>query len=204
MDDNPIDSAINDVAREMTEGELNPSFRAQLLERIQVRGSWFAVLRSRLAVLRSRLAVRRSPFDVRALAGIAAIAAVLVVSLFQLRPPRQVSRPSIADPAVASERPAGGSPQIAKSERTDDDRSLRIERPERSGGRSRLHASRTHRRTIAFAPSDMDALAPPPLDVESIAVAELPAPASIQLNQLQSVPSIAVAPLTSDDQGERR
>ena len=182
MDDNPIDSAINDVAREMTEGELHPSFRAQLLERIEVRGSWF---------------------DVRAVAAIAAIAAVLVVSLFQLRPSRQASRPSVAGPAIASERPAGGSPLHASSERTDD-RSLRIERPERSEGHSRLQASRTQQRTIAIAPSDLDALAPPPLDVESIAVAGLPAPASIQLSQLQSVPSIAVAPLTTDDQGERR
>jgi hypothetical protein len=184
MDDESIDSAINDVAREMTEGELHPSFRAQVLRRIEP------------------FEVRRSWFVVRALAGIAAIAAVVVVSLFQVRQSRPVARPSIAAPAVASDRPASGAPQIAASARTGD-RSPRIARSERSEGRSELHASRTPR-PIAIAPSDVDALAPPPLDVESIAVAALPAPASIQLNQLQSVPSIAVAPLSTDDQGEKR
>lgn len=191
MDDNAIDSAIDDVAKEMTAGELHASFRARIVERIDAGDagrSWFV----------------GSWFHVRALAGVAVVAAVLVVSWLQLRQPRHASRPAITEPAVASQRSEDRSLQVEQSE-PPERRSLRIERSTPPESRSLpTGAPRSRRLNVAIAASDVDALAPPPLDVESIAVAELPPPASIQLDHLQTVASIAVAPLSTDDQGERR
>jgi hypothetical protein len=127
-------------------------------------------------VRRSWFDVRRSWFGARGLAAIAAVAAVAIVS-FQLRQSMTRSAPAVADaPAL----PIAVQPVI------------RSERPE---GRALGSATTS---------SEVAALAPPPLGVDSIALAELPPPPSIQIDELQTIAPIAVARLSPDDQGERR
>ena len=188
-EDKALDSVVDDVARAMTAGEPHSSFRAQVMaeiETFEVRRSWFDV--------------RRSWFGVRGLAAVAAVAAVLIVS-FQLRQSTTPSAPAVAEapalpiaeqPVVRSERPEGGSPR--PSDVPSDVRASAVpsERPE---GRA-LRSTTTS--------SAVAALAPPPLGVDSIALAELPPPPSIQLDELQTIAPIAVARLSPDDQGERR
>jgi hypothetical protein len=176
MDDNRLDAAIDDVAREMTAGEPHASFRAQVMARIEA------------------FEVRRSWFAVRGLTAVAAIAVVLVVVLFQRRGPQESARPHVAvapAPSVAERRVE---PEPAMTNPHD----------------SSLTASGTttprddRQRIVTIVPSDVDALAPPPLDVDSIAVAALPAPSSIRLDEMETIAPIAVAPLSVDDLGEKR
>jgi hypothetical protein len=188
-EDKALDSVVDDVARAMTAGEPHSSFRAQVMAQIEtfeVRRSWFDV--------------PRSWFGVRGLAAVAAVAAVVIVS-FQLRQSTTPSAPAVAEapalpiaeqPVVRSERPEGGSPRPSDVPSEVRASAVPSERPE---GRA-LRSTTTS--------SAVAALAPPPLGVDSIALAELPPPPSIQLDELQTIAPIAVARLSPDDQGERR
>lgn len=176
MDDNRLDAAIDDVAREMTAGEPHASFRVRVMARVE------------------SFEVRRSWFGVRGLTAVAGVAAVLAVLLFQFRRPHDTARPYAAvapAPAVAEQR-VGREP--AMTNRHDSSLTASGTTPPRDD----------RQRIVTIVPSEVDALAPPPLDVESIAVAALPAPSSIRLDEMETIAPIAVAPLSVDDQGERR
>ena len=62
--------------------------------------------------------------------------------------------------------------------------------------------TRAHRppRAIDITPSDVVALAPPPLGVESIVLGELDPPPSIEIERLETIASIAIVPLGEDGQ----
>jgi len=192
MNEHDLDAAIDDVAREMTAGDLGGAFRTHVLrrveEQIEVRGSWFLVLGSWFGV-------RRSPFVVLGSAFAAAAIIVAAVVMFRGRPERAISESPIAHapaaPAASAQAGTGARPAPA----------TRTWRPALAGP-----VTGTWRPALAGpAPaSQVDSLTLPPLDVPSIALAELPAPESIQLDQMQTISSIAVAPLAAGDQGERR
>ncbi len=172
MSESDLDAAIDDVAREMTAGDLDAAFRARVLQRIEsgtgTRDWGFGLWRPGLVAL-----------------GAAAMIVAAVVT-FRGRHERAITVSPIAHASAAPATPAragtstraAGPPLVAHHP---------VRRGEFTGG-----------------PSEIDALAPPLLDVPSIALVELPAPESIQLDQLQTIPPIAVAPLAADDQGERR
>jgi hypothetical protein len=184
MNEHDLDAAIDDVAREMTAGDLDGAFRAHVLrrveEQIEVRGSWFLVLGSWFGV-------RGSPFVVLGSAFAAAAIIVAAVVMFRGRPERAMPESPMAHapaaPAASAQAGTGARPAPA----------TRTWRPASAGPVTGTSEA-----------SQVEALAPPPLDVPSIALAELPAPESIQLDQMQTISSIAVAPLAAGDQGERR
>ena len=188
MNESDLDAAIDDVAREMTAGELDPAFRARVLDRLE------PGLRSRdwgfgIWVFGPSGRWRS------ALAGLT-VAAIIVAAVVVFRG-RQEGAITVSPIARAPAAPA-----------TPAQAGISTSRPPLAGPPVayrpvRLKPDATYE-GLARAMSEVDALAPPPLDVPSIALAGLPAPESIQLNQLQTISPIAVAPLAADDQGERR
>lgn len=194
MNESDLDAAIDDVAREMTAGDLDPAFRTRVLDRLEPglrgrdsgfgiwgfgpSGRWRSVLAgvTVAAIIVTAVVVFRGRHE----------SATTVTSMEQLpaapvaavEAGTSTSRPAFAGPPVAQH------PGEVKPDATS--RGVTVKRDGFTGT------------------SEVDALAPPPLDVPSIALAGLPAPESIQLNQLQTISPIAVAPLAADDQGERR
>ena len=189
MNERDLDAAIDDVAREMTAGDLDPAFRARVLNRLE-------------PGLRSR----DSGFGIwgfgpsgrwrSVLAGLTVAAMIVIaVVMFRSRHESAITVTSIEQvPAV---------PVAAAQAGTGTSRPASAGLPPVAHRPVRLKPDATYE-GLARAMSEVDALAPPPLDVPSIALAGLPAPESIQLNHLQTISPIAVAPLAADDQGERR
>ena len=103
MNEHDLDAAIDDVAREMTAGNLDGAFRGRVLGRIEaqckVRGSWFSVLGSRFGVRGSRFAVLGCGF---------AAAAMIVAAVVMFRDPheRAITESPIAHAPAAPAAPA--------------------------------------------------------------------------------------------------
>jgi hypothetical protein len=180
MDDSALDSAIDDVAREMTAGAPHASFRAQVVARIEnetVRRSPFDLLRSQFVVLGS------------AFAG-AALLAIAVIE-FRGSPQQPAAQVAVAPAAGPRERgPAEAGRHVAELPPAEAGRRIAHRSPAPASVNSRFSA--------------IDDLAPPALDVNSITVAALSRPASIEVDDLQTIAPIAIAPLSAGDQGERR
>ena len=108
MNEHDLDAAIDDVAREMTAGDLDGAFRARVLGRIEaqckVRGSWFSVLGSRFGVRGSRFVVLGSGF---------AAAAMVVAAVSDV--PRPARTRNHREPDCARPGCAGCSSRIVAS-----------------------------------------------------------------------------------------
>jgi hypothetical protein len=178
MGDNELDSAIDEAAREMTAGAPRGDFNARLLARVD---------RDR------RPAVMWRP----AVAGLAAVAAMLLVVFIAFRPhgaapDRESSRATARsnEPAPRPKTIAGAQQQTAKVEFEPNAASTAAVTRRTGVGR-------------AVGPSAIDALAPARLDVASIEVAVLGPTESIAVDPLEAVASITVTPLAIDREGDR-
>jgi hypothetical protein len=185
-DDDRIDRAIDEVARQMTAGSPGADLKARVLARIgEPRPVW------------------RSPWI---LAPIATAAVVLLIVLaWPHQGPDDAERATAAvtPPSRAAQRPpvAPAPAQTAQSNSA----TAETARTPRAVPTAVRH--RPVRYPATAAPSTIDALAPPPLEVASIQLSALPDADSIHIDPLEAITSIELAPLGPldvDDQGERR
>ena len=178
MDDNEFDALIDEVARDMTAGEPQSAFRAQVLARLDAaavtRDIGFGWWRGAVASLAVAAAVIVAVLFFRGQAGPPATTEIQVAQAPDVPPAR-------AEIASGPSRPPSLAPRQV------------VGQPVRPRVESRDEVT-----------SDVVAMAPPPLAVASIAIAALPTPDSIQLDELQTIAPIAIAPIGPDDQGERR
>jgi hypothetical protein len=179
MDDSNLDTAIDDVARQMTAGEPDADFRARVVARIE---SGFGIRDSGFGA-----GFGRWRWAVTALGAAAMIVAAVV--LFQNSHERRMTETPVAQAPHAPAPPA----QVANG----------TWRPTLAGP-PRLTQRPVRREDASNPPSEIDALAPPPLtpfplDVASIAVGALPPADSIQLDKLETITPIAVTPLGEGD-----
>jgi hypothetical protein len=214
MDDRNLDAAIDDVARQMTAGEPDGAFRARVLARIESgsgsRGSGVGSRDSGVGSRDSGVGSRDSGVGSRdsgvgsrdsgvgrwrwAVAALGA-AAMIVVALVVFRnqaPADRGARKGVesAPSAVSSAAPARSAAPEAPALQP-----RVVSQPRRASVR---------RNDAPDSASEIDALAPPPLtpfplDVASIAVDALPPADSIQLDKLEIITPIAVAPLGEGD-----
>jgi len=190
-DEDRIAPAIDAVAREMTEAAPDDGFRARVLARIDER----------------RRPAWRSPWVLSPIAVAAAV--VLAVAL---RPEHPIRREAGAPAAQSTSGPAArgdvSTGQPANTNRAEPERFAQSApsvaasaavTPEPGTARRNGTAARE---TPASAPppSDVNELAPPPIEIETIAVARLARPEPLTLQPLD-VPSIALAPI---DDGDRQ
>jgi hypothetical protein len=172
-----IDRTIDDVAREMTAGQSPSDLRARVLARIDTH-------------------LHERPYQWHpALAGflwtIAAVAAALIIAIV-LRGGVRL-RPDATNSGATAKAIAPGAPTATA---TATPTKTQIAAPTKSAARSHKDA-RTRGRTPYF--SEVAALAPPRLHLESISLDELDPPPSIQIEQLEAIAPIAIAPLSEGD-----
>jgi hypothetical protein len=221
MDDRDLDTAIDVVARQMTAGEPDAGFRARVLARIE---AGFGSRDSGVGSRDSGLGPRDSGFGRwRWAVGALGAAAMIVVAVVVFRneapadrgtgPGVQTTRSAVSSAAPA--RSAGPEGPALQPRVDSQPRGATVRLPPSPlrgyGGPGkadttstvRLKADTTYRE--ALKPGfEIDALAPPPLtpfplDVASIAVDALPPADSIQLDKLEIITPIAVAPLGEGD-----
>lgn len=177
---NDFDRVIDEIARELTAGEPGAAFRRRVLARIasgaRARRRW------------------RAAWMAAPLAAAALIAVAVAATLYR-------------SPALQQ---AQGTPSASSGER------LALQRPEEPrtanpeprttnsepGTQHRAPGTRTlnpEPRTLNPVASAVAALAPTPVSIDSIALAPIAAADSLELQQLEPPPSLAVAPL---DPGE--
>jgi hypothetical protein len=173
MFDREIDRTIDDVAREMTAGDAAANLRARVLARIDH--------------VDDRRQARPMVVAVAAALMVVVIGAAAVMIL----------RTRITETTATKTTTTETTPPIVATTTTTPANAgqptPRVPRP----------VTRPHRRPRAVdtTPSDVAALAPPPLDVESIALGALEPPPSIEVEQLETIAPIAIAPL---GEGDRR
>ena len=165
--DGAIDLAIDEVARQMTAGELSSDFRARVVARIadggRPRRTWHA------AWILSPLAA----------------AAVLAVAIFVARfQPLHPSSPSTIAQATRPVESAGRPSPSAPSAEAVPKGPVPHPAPQPS---------------LTYATREIDALAPPPLEVGPLGLEVLPT-ASIAVSQLDAIAPIAVEPLPEIEQ----
>jgi hypothetical protein len=171
-----IDRAIDDVARDLTTGDTGRDFRARVLARIEA----------------GKTATRRWP--AAWLLAPLTVAAAIVVFVFVARE----SPPRVRGPETSVQRGATGRPTL-------DDADVRLTPDTTQARRATVRLPRAARgASVAGRPrsnreSEIDSLAPPPLDVPSIALAPIGRGESIQLQQLEPLAPINVAPLTIEE-----
>jgi hypothetical protein len=172
------DRVIDQIAREMTEGELPGDFRARVVARIQSPHEprttnsgrsrpWFWIL--------------------------APVAAAIVVAIFLARESRE-SAPAVAHPQSAAVARAQGSKEPPAVEPA--------QAPQRDAGTTARQRPPRAIAQRAIDPSDVEALAPPPLVAPSIAIRTLTTD-SLALEELELPAPIAIAPLATPE-GEQR
>jgi hypothetical protein len=198
-DDEQIDAAIDETARQMTAGEPGGDFRARVMERIDT-GSRGSV---------AGLAIRSwRP----ALAGLSLVAAVLATGLAVLRehpqPGRIASREVRLKPDATSQAKPEPPMVRLKPDPTYENNVAK------ANARGALEVAQGLSPAIApdavevrlkpDATDDLDPLTTSALELESIAVSSLAAGDSIHIDPLPPVPSIAVTPLGVDNEGDRR
>jgi hypothetical protein len=174
--DDRIDRAIDEVARRMTEGAPGAAFKGRVLARLFDHSRPDGLHRS--PHVRWRLAWIASPL---------AAAAIILLIIFARsnsgRDHHQVETPP-APPVVARAPVEPPTP-----------------RPQENTPPARANITRPHdTRTSVVPPSALDALAPPPLAVDSIALGEIEPVESIGIPRLETITPIALAPI---DEGDR-
>jgi hypothetical protein len=171
-----IDRAIDEEAHALTAGEPDAAFRARIVARLDQDGP-----------------ARRAWWIVAPLAAAATIA--IAVTMWSMR---DRTTPAAPNPAVARREtpaPQPRPPRVdtpAAPERTTAANAARAERT------APPRAARNRGASVTAGPSEASVvaeLAPPPLDVPSIAVAPIDRGPSLQLDQLAAIAPIAVAPL---------
>jgi len=169
-----IDAAIDEAARQMTGGAPGNDFRARVLARIgepesSSRGRWLAWVMAPVVTL-----------------------AVIILLILVARPvTRRSGRP--LEPATHQPATESQTTQAQTTETTEPPAVVR-RTPNPTDG---VHAGR--RRTPRAAPSEVEALAPDALDVESIRLAALPSADSIRVAPLETIEPIDVAPLAAPE-----
>jgi hypothetical protein len=190
-EDEGIDAAIDAVARQMTEGASPADLRARVLARVEARGA---------------AARWRSMWIVSPLAA----AAVVLLAIVVLRTDREVplkpdATRSGTPPSFPRDDSASGKPHNAYGggaltlEPNDpvrvepDDTNRRFQRkPDTFGSHLRPAPNGT-------SVSEIAALAPPAIELDSIVLGELAPPVSIEIEQLEPIAPIAVTPLGEGD-----
>ena len=184
-DDEQIDAAINESARQMTAGEPGVDFRARLMARIDA-GSRRSVAGFAFRSWRP------------ALAGLSLVAAVFAIGLVVLRErpsPRIVSAPPARlAPETTTVKPMDGAPKP----------NARGAFEVAQGFSPAIAADPAKVRLKPDATYDLESLDLPSIDLDSIAVTSLAASDSIHIDPLPPVPSIAVTPLDVENEGDRR
>jgi hypothetical protein len=188
----PIDAAIDEAARQMTAGAPGGDLKARVLARIGERESFSAA---------------------RRLAWMAPIAAAIILVLaiagrFVDRSGRRTTIPATQPQSMQTVRQP---PQPATAAAAAQSQTRQTPTP------VRLHPNITDatdgsrprpggRRAPRVAPSEVDALVPAPLNVESIRLAALPPADSIGVTPLETIEPIDVAPLVAPeiDEPQRR
>jgi len=181
----PIDAAIADAARQMTDGAPGGDFRARVLarlgEREPVSGRW-------------RLAWMLAPIAV------ALIISFIIVGRFVDSGDRGSNHAAIPPrPIEATTRqPEPPTAASAQPKRRQTPTSVRLN-PGTTSARDGSRGMPGGSRALRVAPSDVDALAPAPLDVESIRLAALPPADSIGVAPLEGIEPIDVEPLATSE-----
>jgi hypothetical protein len=181
MTDTHLDALIDEAARGMTAGEPGGDFRARVVSRIGARSG----ASSRMSRLPGS-GVWRPAF-----AGLA-IAVVVVAAVVIQHQVRSRVGGAVQEVRVRLKPDATAPAQLALN---------------REPVEVRLKPDTTRERAaVGLAPdaTDLAPLALAPLNVDPIAVQQLPAEDSIRIAQMPPVAPIAVAPLGVDDQGDRR
>jgi hypothetical protein len=182
-DDEQIDAAIDETARQMTAGEPGADFRVRVMARIGVG---------------SRLSV--GAFAIRwwrpALAGLS-VAALIVIALVVSRDRKSPQRPPQSAPApVVRLKP---DPTYENTVRLPPSPLRGYDGPRKPDPTYSVVAQ-------GFSPAiaDLEPLMTDPLELDSIAVGALAPDDSIHIEPLPLASPIAVTPLDVDNQGDRR
>ena len=168
--DDRIDRAIDAVAQRMTDGAPDAGFKARVL---------------------ARISDDRSPHRSRQLAWILsplAAAAIVLLILFM-----RLGKESHHGVETSPPQP----PVVARTERERSE-----PRPQQSTPPARANINRARARDMrksVVPPSEIDALAPPPLEVDSIALSEIEPAGSIDIQRLETITPIALAPIGEGD-----
>jgi hypothetical protein len=182
-DDEQIDAAIDETARQMTAGEPGGDFRARVMARIDARPRGARLWRPALAAL--------------------AVAAVMGIGTFVLREHPQ--------PGTIASREVRLKPDATYQAKPEPPMVRLKPDPTYENNVAKANARGAIEVAQGFSPAiapdttyDLEALRTPELELEPIAVASLAAGDSIHIDPLPSVPSIAVTPLGVDNEGDRR
>jgi hypothetical protein len=174
-DDEQIDAAIDETARQMTAGDPGGDFRARVMARIDVRPS---------------RALTWRPIAV----GVAVAAIVLVAVL--VRPKTDVQQVRLKPDATHETKPEPDpTSKVLVTPNRDDQLEVRLN-PDAT------YERRTLERPSGGYVRDVESLDLPSIDLESIAVTSLAAGDSIGIDPLPPVASIAVTPLDVDNEGD--
>jgi hypothetical protein len=185
-DDEQIDAAIDETARQMIAGEPGADFRARVVARLDA-GSRRSVAGFAIRSWRP------------ALAGLA-VAALIIIVLVVSRD-RQLPASRVASAPVSIVRLP--EPDATSMVRLKPDLTYENSAPVRGFGGPRKPDA-TQVRLKPDATYDLEPLTTAPLDLDSIAVAALTASDSIDIEPLPLASPIAVTPLDVENQGDRR
>ncbi len=182
-DEERVDAAIDEAARQMTAGEPGADFRGRVMARIENRP-------------------RVTPLWRPVFAGLTVAALILLAVMVRLKPDRYAYRPG-PGPAPTRIVQVPPSPLGGTSEQT-----VRLPPSPILGYGGPRKPDTTYEMTpyemALRAHSELDAVALPSIDLESIAVAALPAAESIHVEPLDAAAPIAVAPLNTENEGDPR
>jgi hypothetical protein len=176
-DDEQIDAAIDESARQMTAGEPGGDFRARLMARIDAESGFSAAGFA-----------RRSWRP--ALAGLS-LAALIVIVLAVSRDRQPPASRVASAPASTVRQPEPDSMSAVR---------LPPSPPRGFGGPRKPDPTHDDGDDLR----DVESLDLPSIDLDSIAVTSLAAGDSIHIDPLPPVPSIAVTPLDVENEGDRR
>jgi hypothetical protein len=172
MHDDHIDRAIDDVARELTAGEPATAFRARVMARLERGGSR-----------------RRWPAWLMTPLPIAAMILIALAAAWSYRSPERLA----LHPGETRALHPGETLALRPVEKTAIRPGEKILQP--AAARLARPTSPDPARARITTRSDVAALAPTPLGVPSIALARIDRGESIQLQQLEPIAPIDVAPL---------
>lgn len=209
-DDKALERALDEVAREMTAGDPDAGLRARVMARLEGRAadedratripSWAQTRWAWTRVAQPASVWRRHAW----MAAPAAVAIAVLLAVFLMRD-RRMQTPADTVPTVAQ----SGSPAPAAGERPTPQRADAEPTPravQSAGGRNAAQSAPRLSARAASAPtarpSEVAALAPPPLAMPSIQLNAIDPAASIALPRLNPIEPITVTPI-GEPQGER-
>jgi len=193
-DDEQIDAAIDESARQMTAGEPGADFRVRLMARIDAESGFSAAGFARRAWR-------------PALAGLS-LAALIVIVLAVSRDRQQpASRVASAPASTVRQHEPDPTAKVrlepdAAYEAKPDSPLVRLPPSPLRGFGGPRKPDPTHDAGDDL--RDVESLDLPSIDLDSIAVTSLAAGDSIHIDPLPPVPSIAVTPLDVENEGDRR